>query len=214
MKPLFPRWSDTLLRTTLLVGVVGVLGFFALLMVWVRSPYATGQFDPVQQPIYFDHRHHVRDEGIDCKYCHADAWKGAFAGVPATSLCMNCHSQVWAESPRFKPLYDSYFTGTPIRWLRVNALPDFSFFNHSAHVSHGVGCSTCHGRVDLMPAVDQQPTLLMGWCLDCHRHPANNLRPLDRITDMEWSPSDPGTQYALMKELGVESKTDCSTCHR
>jgi hypothetical protein len=214
MKPLFPRWSNTVLRAGLVVGVIGLVGAITVLMVWVRTPYVTGQFDPIDQPIAFDHRHHVRDEGIDCFYCHSGARTTAFAGVPPTALCMNCHSQVWSDSERLRPLRASYFSGTPIRWVRVNQLPDFVFFNHSAHISHGVGCSTCHGRVDRMNAVHQEVSLSMAWCVDCHRQPANNLRPLDRITDMDWSPGDPATQAALMNRLGARSMTSCTTCHR
>jgi hypothetical protein len=214
MKPLFPRWSNTVFRAGLFAGAVVAIGSVVLLMVWVRAPYVTGQFDPIDQPIAFDHRHHVRDDGIDCLYCHSGAQRTPYAGVPSSALCMNCHSQVWNDSARLKPLRDSYFSGTPIRWVRVHQLPDFVFFDHSAHVNHGVGCSTCHGRVDLMASVHQVASLSMDWCLTCHRQPADALRPLDRITDMEWAPGDPGFQYALMQKLGAQSMTSCTTCHR
>jgi hypothetical protein len=169
------------------------------------------------QPIKFDHRHHVRDDGIDCLYCHGAAMHGAYAGVPATSVCMNCHSQVWPASPELRRLRDSYFDHKPIVWQRVNNLPLHVFFNHSIHLAKGVGCVTCHGRVDLMGQVYQAESLLMGWCLDCHRHPTGHLRPPDKVTDMEWTPS-PRTQDEVGREiqekLHVRPPTDCTGCHR
>ena len=141
------------------------------MILWVRTPYVTQQYDPVDQPLAFDHRHHVRDDGIDCVYCHYEATRSPYAGVPPTSLCMNCHSQVWQESARLEPVRASWFEDRPIRWARVHKLPGFVYFDHSAHVSHGVGCVECHGRVDTMPRVFAVAPLTMTWCLDCHRDP-------------------------------------------
>jgi hypothetical protein len=185
-------------------------------MVWARVPAGTGQLEPLIQPVQFDHRHHVVDDGIDCRYCHTSVDRAASAGIPSTALCMNCHAQVWNQSPRLEPVRESYFTGQPIPWIRVHRLPDFVYFNHAIHVNKGVGCETCHGRVDQMPAIEQVAPLTMSWCLACHRDPAPNLRPLDQVTTMGWSPgADPAAQGPeLMKRLNVHTRTSCTTCHR
>jgi hypothetical protein len=192
------------------------LGLPAVVIAWARTPYATGEQQPVEQPIKFDHRHHVRDDGVDCLYCHGGARETPYAGVPATSTCMNCHNQVWTDSPELAAVRRSYFEGTPIRWNRVHTLPDFVFFDHSIHVGKGVGCVTCHGRVDRMAQVLAVAPLTMRWCLDCHREPQKNLRPLDQITAMEWTPDRPQEVVGreLAKELGVRSIEDCTACHR
>ena len=171
----------------------------------------------IDQPIDFDHRHHAKDDGIDCRYCHYEAFRSPYAGVPPTAVCMNCHSQVWQESERLKPVRQSWFTNQPLRWVRVHQLPDFVFFNHSAHVTRGVGCAECHGRVDEMPAVYQAHDLTMRWCLDCHRRPDANLRPLDLVTDMEWDPGEKARLEigrSVRRELGVNPPVNCTTCHR
>jgi hypothetical protein len=186
-------------------------------MLLVRSPYATGQNNPMTQPIKFDHRHHVRDDGIDCHYCHDGVTRSAYAGVPATSVCMGCHAQVWPSSPELLALRESYFRGEKLVWMRVNALPEHVFFNHSIHVAKGVGCVSCHGRVDLMGQVYQVESLSMGWCLDCHRDPVGHLRPPEEVTNMTWSPA-PKTQEevgrAIQAKYDVHPTTDCSGCHR
>jgi hypothetical protein len=215
MQPLFPPWSDTLFRIGLAIVAITVLGVPTFLMAWVRTPNVTARGEPVDQPIMFDHRHHVRDDGIDCLYCHYDATRSAYAGVPPTSLCMNCHNQVWPESERLAPVRRSYFSGQPIAWKRVHQLPDFVYFNHSAHVSHGVGCVSCHGRVDKMAQVYPVAPLTMHWCLDCHRSPERSLRPLDRITDMAWAPASPvETGWQIKRELSVDPPVSCTGCHR
>jgi hypothetical protein len=216
MSSLFRPRSNTAFRLALLLLVGGALGTLGGLMVWARVPAGTGQGDEIIQPVQFDHRHHVVDDGIDCRYCHTSADRGPSAGIPSTALCMNCHSQIWNKSTRLEPVRASYFTGQPIAWERVHRLPDFVYFNHAIHVNKGVGCETCHGRVDQMPAIQQVAPLTMGWCLDCHRNPGPNLRPLDQITTMGWKPEgDPAAlAQELMKRLDVHSRTSCSTCHR
>ena len=187
----------------------------ALCIVWARTPYATGQEDPPPQPVKFDHRHHVRDDGIDCLYCHTGATNSKNAGIPPTATCMACHSQIWTGSPELAPVQKSWFDGAPLHWTRVNNVPDFVFFDHSVHVNKGVGCVECHGRVDLMGQVFAAQPLTMRWCLDCHRDPEKHLRPLDRITDMEWKADDPAkVGHELGKQLGVRSITHCTACHR
>lgn len=185
-------------------------------MVYARTPYARNMNEPLEQPIQFDHRHHTRDEGIDCRFCHDLVDKSAFAGVPPSSLCMNCHSQVWNTSPLLEPVRASVFEGRPIVWRRVNKVAQFCYFNHAAHVNKGVGCVTCHGRVDQMPAVEQVQPLTMAWCLDCHRDPAPHLRPVSEVTNMEWRPDgDPvALGQRLVREYDVRTRTSCTTCHR
>ncbi len=216
MGPLFPPWTNTAARLTLIVLVALGGLFITTLFIWVRTPLFTRQGEPIEQPIEFDHRHHVGDDGIDCRYCHNTVDKSPSAGIPPTALCMNCHSQVWNASPLLAPVRRSFFTDRPIRWRRVHELPGFVYFNHSIHVNKGVGCVTCHGRVDQMAAVARYSDLRMGWCLDCHRDPAGNLRPQDQITSMTWAPT--GDKAALARELvrryNIHTRTSCTTCHR
>jgi len=216
MRPLFPAWSDTVFRLCLAVAVVGVASIPISMMLWVRTPYVTKEDDPVDQPVQFDHRHHVRDDGIDCMYCHYEAARSAYAGAPPTSLCMNCHSQVWQQSEFLAPIRASWFQDQPLRWQRVHQLPQFVYFNHSAHVSHGVGCVECHGRVDLMGQVHAVAPLTMVWCLDCHRDPDSRLRPQSEITNMEWQPDRPRAEIGaeIRQNLHVHPPVECSGCHR
>jgi hypothetical protein len=166
---LFPPWSNTATYVALIAAVVLGAGALAAPIVYARSPYARGQDDPVLQPIAFDHRHHVRDDGIACLYCHDGAERSAYAGIPPTERCMGCHAQIWNDSTAIAPLLESWRTGTPIRWQRVHSLPDFVYFDHSVHIARHLDCSNCHGRVDQMAAVYQVAPLSMEWCLDCHR---------------------------------------------
>jgi Cytochrome c7 and related cytochrome c len=198
----------------LVVG--GLAAFFAGLMVWARTPYARGTFEPVEQPIQFDHRHHTRDDGIDCRYCHNTVEVSSYAGIPPTELCLNCHAQIWNTSPQLEQVRRSFLENVPVRWRRVHKVAEFAYFNHANHVGKGVGCVTCHGRVDQMAAVAQVAPLTMGWCLECHRNPGPHLRPRSEITNMEWRPQgDPaGLARELVASLDVATRTSCSTCHR
>src|SRR5438067_2695070 len=185
MSLLFKPWTNTAFRVALVALALALGGgVIAGPMLYVRSPLYTQQQDPIDQPVQFDHRHHVGDEGIDCRYCHFTVEKGPFAGIPPTSVCLNCHSQVWNKSPKLAPVRESFFADRPIVWNKVNKLPHFVYFNHSIHVAKGVGCVTCHGRVDQMAEIRQGPSMQMGWCLDCHRNPSPNLRPREYITAM------------------------------
>ena len=216
MSALFRRRSNTTFRYVLGAVALAAVGGLTGLLVYQRVPFGTRQLEEVAQPVQFDHRHHVVDDAIDCRYCHQGVERGASAGIPSTALCMNCHAQVWNKSPRLEPVRASYFTGRPIDWVRVHQLPDFVYFNHRIHVSKGIGCETCHGRVDRMPAIHQEAPLTMGWCLACHRNPAPNLRPPGAITTMGWVPDgDPvllGQQ--LMKKYDIHTRVSCTTCHR
>ncbi|XXF78123.1 cytochrome c3 family protein [Myxococcaceae bacterium GXIMD 01537] len=216
MAPLFSPGTDSLLRAAL-AALLGVpVASMGLLMLLAHTPLANGAQEPRPQPVPFDHRHHVGDEGIDCRYCHELAWRSATAGVPPTSRCMGCHAQIWSDSAKLEPVRASWFEDTPLAWNRVYALPGFVYFNHSIHVNKGVGCVTCHGRVDTMPAVYQAQPLTMGWCLDCHRAPARHLRPLAEVGNLTWrAPGDAeALGQRLARELDVRPSTDCTTCHR
>lgn len=214
--PLFPAWSTSVLRFLLGAAFLAIPALLGALFLGVRAPYVTGELNPAMQPVKFDHRHHVRDAGISCRYCHAEAESSATAGIPAISVCMGCHAQVWRKSPELAAIRASYFARAPFEWERVTRLPDFVFFNHAVHVNSGVGCSTCHGRVDLMGQVYAVKPFDMQFCLDCHRAPDKNLRPLARVTDMEWQPS--AAQAALgselRRQLHVQPGLDCTSCHR
>jgi hypothetical protein len=213
--PLFPRWTNTALRVALVVGVTGAIATLTGFMVIVRSPLFTRQHEAVVQPIQFDHRHHVADVGIDCRYCHQTVETGRNAGYPATEICMSCHGQIWNKSPLLDRVRASYFSGAALSWKRVHLLPDYVYFNHAIHVNKGVGCATCHGRVDQMGAVAQEAPLSMEWCVDCHRDPISRLRPLDRITDLAWEPDDArAVGMKVSSALHVHTRTSCTTCHR
>jgi hypothetical protein len=216
MSALFPRRSNATFRRILIAIGATAGGALTGLLVYQRLPVGNRQLEEVAQPVQFDHRHHVADDAIDCRYCHLGVERGASAGIPSTALCMNCHAQVWNKSPRLEPVRQSYFTGRPIGWVRVHQVPDFVYFNHQIHVSKGVGCETCHGRVDRMPAIHQVAPLTMGWCLDCHRNPAPNLRPPEAITAMGWAPEkDPAVlAQELLKKYDIHARVSCSTCHR
>ena len=181
-----------------------------------RSSYVTEVNIPREQPVPFSHRHHVSGLGIDCRYCHTSVEDSSFAGIPATETCMSCHSQIWASSPMLEPVRASFRTNQSLRWTRVNDLPEFVYFNHSIHVKKGVGCATCHGRVDQMPLTWRQHTLYMEWCLECHRQPERFVRPREEVFNMEWTP--PANQLEVGRKLVAEYKirklTDCYTCHR
>lgn len=200
------------------VVVLGGLVFFAYTQI-ARSSYLTNRYLERPQPVQFSHKHHVGDDGIDCRYCHTSVETAASAGMPPTQTCMNCHNQLWADSPYLEPVQSSFRENTPILWERVHDLPEFAYFNHSIHVAKGVGCSTCHGQIDNMPAVYQENTLQMEWCLSCHRNPEAFIRPRSEIYNMDWK--DGNLTAEQRTELGKEYKlrsrellTSCSTCHR
>jgi hypothetical protein len=197
MASLFPRWTNTLSRimgaATLIIPAVGVGG--ALLI--VRTPFITNEHVEIDQPVQFDHRHHNWEQGIDCRYCHSAVETSANAGIPATSVCLGCHAQVWNKSPRLEPLRQAFFTEKPLQWNKVHDLPDFVYFNHSIHVGKGVGCVSCHGRVDQMATMRQEAPLTMQWCVECHRDPSKHIRPVDQVTNMTWKPATVGGHGAV-----------------
>ena len=200
-------------------------GVFILAIVWVflialfRSPFATGVNAPVEQPVPFSHEHHVGGLGLDCRYCHVSVEKSYFADLPPTETCMTCHSQIWNNTQMLEPVRESFKTGQPLQWNRVNNLPDYVYFNHSIHIAKGVGCETCHGRVDQMPLTSKAHTLYMDWCLNCHRHPENYIRPKDQVFTMGYQPRMDQVTLGkqLMKEYNIlpgSRLDDCYICHR
>ncbi|MGI8740618.1 MAG: cytochrome c3 family protein [Gammaproteobacteria bacterium] len=217
MSQIFKPGFDLIFR----FGVLGVIVLaIAASLVWATAVDVVGNGvgAAVQQPVPFAHKHHVGDDGIDCRYCHTSVEESSFAGIPSTEICMTCHSQLYTDAAVLAPVRESFATGAPLRWQRVHDLPDFVYFNHSIHIHKGVGCVSCHGRVDKMPLIWQAQSLEMQWCLDCHKNPAAHVRPRARLFDMSWRPDD---QLALGKKLveryhikSPAQLVDCSTCHR
>jgi hypothetical protein len=213
--PLLPLWID---RARPLFGLVLVfIPVYALGVAYYGTSAETTDvgYSP-KQPVPFSHKLHAGELGLDCRYCHTTVDRAAHAAIPSTEICMNCHATIATTSPNLVAVQESFNTGKPIPWVRVHDLPDFAYFDHSAHVNKGVSCVECHGRVDTMDQVTQVKTLRMGWCLECHRNPEPRLRPKDQVTNLSWvSPQDPAV---LGKELRAKYKaqtsTDCSTCHR
>ena len=190
MAQLFSRGANTLARVLIVGGFGGVALVIFALTVWFRSPASTGVGRTVEQPVPFSHAHHVGALRIDCRYCHQSVETAAFAGIPDTDTCMSCHWQVWTEVEMLEPVRESWRTGERLRWRRVYNLPDFVYFDHSIHGAGGVGCVTCHGQVDQMPLLVKAQPLTMQWCLDCHRDPAPNLRPVDEVFATDWRPRE------------------------
>jgi hypothetical protein len=219
MPQIFHHSTNTLAKLSIFGGV-----FILLAALWVaaeinRSSWNTGQWIEREQPVQFSHKHHAGDDGIDCRYCHTSVETSSDAGMPPTKTCMNCHSQIWADSPYLEPVRASWKTGKPIEWTRVHDLPDYVYFNHSIHVNKGVGCSTCHGNVSSMPVVYQAASLQMEWCLQCHRNPEKFVRPKDQIYNMEWQPpanqAEEGPKLVRSYRIqGANVLASCSTCHR
>ena len=218
MAQIFHPSTNTLSRVTIFGALFLIIGLLWLLAQINRSPYVTDVNVVRAQPVPFSHQHHVSGIGIDCRYCHQSVENSSFAGIPSTSTCMNCHAHIWTNSEMLEPVRESFRTGRPLRWTRVHDLPDFVYFNHSIHVQKGVGCVTCHGRVDLMPLMRQAESLQMEWCLACHRAPARFVRPREHVFQMDWAPSidqqDLGAELVRKYNIRVEQLTDCSICHR
>jgi len=219
MPQIFHRSTNVLSRLSIFGFVFLAGGALWLFAAFERSSYNTGARVAWDQPVQFSHKHHVSDDGIDCRYCHTSVEKTAFAGIPPTRTCMNCHSQLFVDSPYLEPVRASWRSGEPIRWRRVHDLPDFVYFNHSIHVNKGVGCVECHGRVDQMAQTYQVASLQMEWCIGCHRDPQRVLRPADEIFNMAWTaPPDQEEQGRRLAEAygtpGVRRLTSCDTCHR
>lgn len=216
---IFTASADTHLRAVVLVLVLCTGGTLLFLAGFAESSYVTFVGWPQHQPVPFSHQHHVGALKIDCRYCHADVEVSAEAGMPPTRTCMTCHSQVWTGAPVLEPIRQSLASGEPIRWNRVASVPDYVFFNHSIHISRGVPCVECHGRVDEMPLLSRAEPFQMQWCLDCHRDPEPHLRPPKMVTRMDWTgwiEEHRGYGRLAMTLYGIEpDRLDaCTICHR
>lgn len=212
---IFPRWANKALAIAALAVVFGLIYLVAILIYLFAPGTQRIGYQP-HQPVPYSHQQHAGLLGMDCRYCHNTVEIAAVAAVPPTQTCMNCHTRVLPTSEQLLPVRRSNASGLPIPWVRVHDLPRFVYFNHSAHVDRGVGCVSCHGRIDKMPVVTQVAPLTMNWCLTCHRDPEPNLRPLDQVTNMDYVPGQ--SQLVLGRELrqmyNINPPTSCSTCHR
>ena len=213
---IFHRSANTISKVSIFGALFIVAGLLWLVMTFNRSSYVTGAQVVREQPVQFSHQHHVQTVGLDCRYCHTSAETAAYAGIPPSKTCMNCHSQIWSTSPYLEPVRASVREDRSLRWRRVHDLPDFAYFNHSVHVKKGVGCETCHGRVDQMPLMLQEKSLQMEWCVECHRAPAKYLRPRSEIYTMGYRPAEAQSVLGprLVLEYHVNPRTSCSACHR
>ncbi len=219
MAQIFHRSTNTISKVTI-YGAVFILGGLGYIIFAInQSPYYTDVNVARQQPVPFSHKHHVTDDGIDCRYCHTSVEKSSYAGVPTTQICMSCHSKLWLNSSMLEPVRASYSTDKSLEWTRVNAVPDFVYFDHSIHLNKGVGCTTCHGPIGEMPLTYRANTLYMRWCIDCHKYPERHVRRREDVFKADYA--EPPDQLALGRRLVKEYKikepkqiTDCYTCHR
>ena len=213
MKP-FPVWTNKIVLLGLMVaGAVPVYVIGMLAFATMPGTVSVGYVP--DQPVPYSHALHAGDLAIDCRYCHNTVEDSGHAAIPPTHTCMNCHTMIKTTSPLLEPIRSSYETGEPVEWNRIHDLPDYAYFNHSAHVTRGIGCVSCHGRVDRMEVVYQAEPLSMGWCLDCHREPEKHLRPVEEVTNMDWvAENQLELGMRLREEFNINPSTDCSTCHR
>jgi hypothetical protein len=212
---IFPEWSNKIPPYIVLAVVLFISSVVFFFWYFGSPKYTDVGYQPVQ-PVPYSHKLHAGDLGLDCRYCHIGVEVSAFATIPPTQVCMNCHTLIKTDSEKLKPVRDSWTNGTPIQWVRIHDLPDYAYFNHSAHINAGVGCASCHGNVAEMEVVIQKEPLSMGWCLDCHRAPEMHLRPRDQVTNMKWVPAEDQITFAkkLIQEKNINPPVDCSGCHR
>lgn len=214
----FPKWTNSL-RTVVAGTALFAAMYVAGIVTFGFSPYATDVGYMPAQPVPYSHALHVGKLNMDCRYCHTGVEIGAHATIPPTQTCMGCHASVGIEEARkwrIAPVLESHETGMPIPWVRIHDLPDYSYFDHSAHVLRGIGCVSCHGRVDKMEVVYQAEPLSMSWCIDCHRNPEKHLRPVEEVTNMAWVPPGPQEEIGRMlrEQYDINPPLDCSACHR
>ena len=225
MANIFPKGTnETVIKAGAALSIVGAL---ATLAVWYyfTSKYSRVGYQPVQ-PVYFQHDLHVGQLGMDCRYCHSQVESSGFSNYPATQTCMNCHRDIQKDNPKLQPVRDSWASGQPIAWVTIHNVPDYAYFNHSAHVNRGVSCVMCHWKVNEMNVVFQDQSQSMGWCLQCHRNPENAVRPIaadtpgaqSPIFNLDWTPPAGTTQAELGRKLvhdwKINPPTDCAGCHR
>jgi hypothetical protein len=222
MSDIFPKWTNRLPGMVLLGAALGGGGLTAGLWYYFTPKYTRVGYQPIQ-PVAFSHSVHADQLGIDCRYCHNGVEKSWYSNVPTAATCMNCHSQVLPTDPRLALVRESFATGKPIPWVQVHKVPDYVYFNHAVHVNRGVSCVHCHGPIHKMDEVYHAKPLSMAFCLDCHRNPGPNLRPPDKVTDLDWAYSpDPvaAAQQAqasgaqLVHDWKVNASQNCSACHR
>jgi hypothetical protein len=217
MPQLFPPAFDLAAKLIMFVLLLLLIGGACSFYLLNRSPYWTNVGVTLNQPVPFSHQHHVGDLGIDCRFCHASVATSSYAGMPDTQTCMTCHSQIWKDAAMLAPVRQSYAENKPIKWNRVNEVPGFVYFDHSIHINKGVGCSSCHGRVDEMPITWKATDMEMQWCLSCHRHPEGQLRQLTQVYQMDWAPArnpQVAADLSRARDIHKDHLTDCSACHR
>jgi hypothetical protein len=216
MAQLFSKNANILSKVVLILIVSIVFGGLFGLALINRSSVMTYVGVVKEQPVPFSHKRHVGGAGIDCRYCHTTVETEAFAGIPPTETCMNCHSVLFLDSGVLEPVRTSYLTGNSLEWTRINDMPDHVYFDHSIHIKKGIGCVSCHGKVDEMEQMAKTETLFMEFCLECHKNPAKYVRPREHVFDMKWRPAEDQETLGnrLVKEYKIESKLDCYTCHR
>ena len=211
----FPKWTNKIPAIVAVVFLSTLCATIFVIWYWLSPKHLVVGYQPVQ-PIAYSHKLHAGELGLDCRYCHFNVERGQFAGVPPTEVCMNCHTLNTKNSPEIAKLHEAFATGKPIPWVRVHKLPEFAYFNHSAHVNKGVSCVSCHDRVDQMEVVRVTKPLSMIWCLECHNNPAPNIRDVKQITNLAWHPDVDPVEYGreFMKKYHVTTRMDCNTCHR
>ena len=222
MSDIFPKWTNRLPRQIIIGALLMGSATIAGVTYYCTPKYTRVGYEPIQ-PVPFPHSVHVKQLGLDCRYCHNGVEKSWYSNIPATSVCMNCHRQVLKDDPRLAVVRESDATDKPIEWVQIHKMPDYVYFNHSVHVNRGVSCVECHGQINDMAVVHHDKPLSMSYCLDCHRDPAKRLRPLDKITDLDWKPTDDPHALAakqleqgtkIMHDWKTQSLQNCSTCHR
>ncbi len=216
MSQIFPKWANKLPIIFVVIVVISAVGIVGLFWYYGSPKYIDVGYRPLQ-PVDYSHKIHAGELGMDCRYCHVAVEKSSVASVPPTQVCMNCHTMVAAESEKLKLVRESWASGQPIEWVRIHKLPQYVYFNHSAHINAGVGCESCHGNIASMDVVHQEKPLNMEWCLDCHRNPGPNLRPRDEITMMNWKPAHNQQEFAkkIITEKHINAPVEsCTGCHR
>ena len=213
MAQIFPKWTNKVPRIALIALLGAFVGIVFIFWYWFSPWNLEVGYKPIQ-PVPYSHKKHVGELGMDCRYCHTGVEKGPVAGVPPTQTCMNCHSLVKTNSVKLEAVRDSFKTDLPIPWIRIHKIPDYAYFDHSAHIAASIGCVSCHGRIAQMTEVPLEKPPSMGWCLACHRNPQPHLRPLDKITDMEWVPGEDWKPIAKAKAKNLHPPVEnCSGCH-
>lgn len=218
MSQIFKPRSNFFAKVSIFGALFFIAGLSLVLVTFFRSPYITRVGIPIEQPVPFSHQLHVSGVGVDCRYCHTSVEESSFAGLPTTHTCMTCHSQILPDSPALVLLHSSFRSGNPIEWNRVNDIADFTYFKHNIHIQKGIGCESCHGRVDQMPLVMKTETLYMEFCLKCHRNPEEFVRPREEVYTMGWEPAEDQRQLGerLVAEYEIRPANkldDCSLCH-